>query len=211
MCKITVTCIIIKKKTRYLRKLSNMNKLQLITFILLSAFLIQSCKKSSETAVAYSAAPLQANIDGSTWAPDVDSVSNTITYNSATKTKVFNCIGTKNQEQVILTITLSNAGNSNGFTTGTFNIDSVSTVAQYNTQIKNSSGNYVFLPHGGVSPGAGTIVISAVDSVKKQITGTFSFYSRTVNYDNTGKEISISVDNIYGGQFNALPYNFISN
>lgn len=205
MCKITVTDIINKKKTRYQRKLINMNKLRLLIFVLLSAFVIQSCKKVSVSASAASTAPLQAAINGAAWAPDT--ISNTITYNSATKTKVFNCMGTKSGKQIILTINLNNASNTPGFNTGTFNIDSVTTIVQYNTQQKNSSGAYVFLPQGAVRPGAGTVAISAVDSVKKQITGTFFFYSRT--YDNSG--IVTSIDVIYGGAFNALPYTYISN
>jgi hypothetical protein len=209
MCKITVTGIINKKKTRYQRKLINMNKLQLFAIFLLSVIIIQSCKKENETAVAYSTAPLQANIDGSTWAPDT--LSTSITYNSATKTKVLNISGTKNTRQVILSVTLNNAPSTAGFLVNTFNIDSLAVVAQYNTQQKDALGNYVFMPQGAVSPGAGTITVTAVDSVKKLITGKFSFYSRTVTYDASGVVTSINVNNIYGGAFNSLPYTFISN
>jgi len=209
-CKIVVTIIINKQKTRYQRKLTHMNKLRLFAFLLLSAFVIQSCKKNGETAVAYSTANFQANINGTTWAPDT--ISNTITYNSTAKTKVFNCMGTKDQKQVIMTITLNNASNGSGFSLGTFNVDSAGLVAiKYNTQQKNSEGNYVFLPHGTVTPGSGSIIITAIDSVKRQITGTFSFYSRTTNYDDAGNVISIDVDNIFGGEFNGLPYNFTNN
>src|ERR1700744_3461914 len=100
-----------------------MNKLKLITYLLLCAAIIQGCKKDTETGYAYTTAPFQANINGATWAPKSDSLSTSITYNSATKTKVFNCIGTAQQKQVDMTITLSNADNSNNFTIGTFNVD----------------------------------------------------------------------------------------
>lgn len=187
-----------------------MNKLKLLTLLLLSAFLIQSCKKDTVVGVAYTTKAFQANINGSTWAPDT--ISSTITYNSTAKTKVFNLMGTKDQKQVIWTVTLANAGNTSGFTLGTFDVDSAATViAQFNTQQKNSSGNYVFLPHGTVSPGSGSIIITAVDSVKKQITGTFNFYSRTPTYDSSGNIVSINVDNILGGEFTSLPYTFTSN
>lgn len=183
-----------------------MNKLRLVAIFLLSVIIIQSCKKENETATAYSTAPLQANIDGSTWAPDT--LSTSITYNSGSQTKVFNITGQKNTRQVILTITLPHAVEGNGFNTGTFNIDSVAVVAQYNTQQKNGDGQYVFAPQGSVSPGAGIIKITTVDSVKKQITGTFNFYSRTVHYDASGNVSSISINNIYGGAFNNLPYTY---
>jgi hypothetical protein len=189
-----------------------MNKLKLLTLFLVSAFLIQSCKKDTFTGVAYTTAPFQANIDGSAWAPKPDSITNTIAYNSAAKTKVFYLMGTQNQKQVIWSVTLSNAINTAGFTLGTYDVDSAKTVtAQYNIQQKNSAGNYVFVPQGTAAPGAGSIIVTAIDSVKKQITGTFSFYSRTVTYDGSGNIISVNVDNILGGEFNNLPYTFTSN
>jgi hypothetical protein len=186
-----------------------MNKLKLLTFLLLSAFLIQSCKKDTVVGTAYTTAPFQANINGAAWAPDT--ISTAITYNSATKTKVFTCTSTREQKQVIWSITLKNADNSEGFTTGVYTVDSAATVTmQYNTQQKDASGNYVFLPHGTIGPGAGYITITAVDSVKKQITGTFSFYSRSTSTDSSG-DLSITIDNIFGGEFTTIPYTFTSN
>jgi hypothetical protein len=182
-----------------------MNKLKLITLVLLSAVIVQSCKKDTVTATAYTTDAFQANINGATLAPD--SIGSAITYNSAAKTKVFNLSGEKNQKQIIMSVTLKNAGNTPGFTLGTFNVDSAATTTiQFNTIQKNASGNYVYLPHGAVSPGSGTIVVTAVDSVKKQITGTFNFYSRST--DSSG---AVTVDNILGGEFTALPYTFTSN
>jgi hypothetical protein len=188
-----------------------MNKLKLLTFLLLSAaFLIQSCKKDTVTAVAYTTAPFQANIDGATWAPDTTSTS--ITYNSATKTKTFNISGTRNARQIIMSITIGSSSNTPGFTLNTFNVDSAGKVAiQYNTQQLNGSGQYVFMPQGTVAPGGGIINVTAVDSVKKQITGTFSFYSRSTLYDTNGNVVSINVDNILGGEFTNMPYTFTSN
>jgi hypothetical protein len=186
-----------------------MNKLKLLAFLLLSAFLIQSCKKDTVVGTAYTTAAFQANINGSAWAPDT--ISTAITYNSAAKTKVFTCTSTKEQKQIIWSIKLNNADNSAGFTIGAYNVDSAATVTiQYNTQQKDVSGNYVFLPHGTVSPGAGKIIISSIDPVKKQITGTFDFYSRTSTVDSLGN-VSITIDNILGGEFTSIPYTFTSN
>jgi hypothetical protein len=182
-----------------------MNKLKLITFVLLSAVLIQSCKKDTVTATAYTTDPFQANINGATWAP-ADSTSSTITYNSAAKTKIFNLSGEKDQKQIIMSIRLNNASNTPGFALATYTVDADAVAVNFNTIQKNSSGSYVYLPHGTVSPGSGTIVVTAVDSVKKQITGTFNFYSRST--DSSG---AVTVDNILGGEFTALPYTFTSN
>jgi len=188
-----------------------MNKLRLPVFLLLSAlcaFIIQSCNKDAVTATAYTTAAFQANINGATWAPD--SVSMFITYNPDSKTKTLSCVGTKSQKQVLFSVALPNSGDTPGFTLGTYNIDGAAVNAQYKTQ-QLSGGSYVFLPHGTVEPGAGSIIITAIDSVKKEITGTFSFYSRTTNYDNAGNVISISVDNITAGEFTNKSYIYTNN
>ncbi|HVS90988.1 MAG TPA: DUF6252 family protein [Mucilaginibacter sp.] len=186
-----------------------MNKLRLFVFLLAAGFLIQSCTKDTQSAVAFSNQPFQANINGTSWVPDT--VSTTITYNPADQSKTFYCSGQKNQKQVIFSVKLNNSTNTPGFATGTFNIDSVNVFAQYNVQQLNGSGNLVFVPHGAVKPGSGSIVITSVDSVKKQISGTFSFYSRSTQYDNQGNVISTTVDNITAGQFENLPYQFYNN
>lgn len=186
-----------------------MNKLRLLTFLLLSAFLIQSCKKDTVIGTAFTTAAFQANVNGATWGPD--SISTAITYNSATKTKVFTCTATKEQKQVVWSIALKNADSGSGFTVGAYKPDSAATITiQYNTQQKDASGNYVFVQHGTVEPGAGTITITSVDAVNKTITGTFNFYSRSTMSDGSGG-LSITIDNILGGVFNSLPYTFTSN
>jgi CobQ-like glutamine amidotransferase family enzyme len=185
-----------------------MNKLRLFTFLLLAGlFIIESCKKDTIVGTSYTTKPFQANINGSVWAPDT--ISNTITYSSANSAKTFTLQGTKDQKQIIMTVILNGASNTPGFTIGTYNVDTTSVIIKYNTQV-NSNGQYVFLPHGTVSAGSGIINITAVDSVKKQITGTFNFYSRSSSVDSTGNTV-INIDNILGGEFTSLPYTFTSN
>lgn len=185
-----------------------MSKLRLPLFLILLAsvpFIIQSCNKDTITSTAYTTKAFQANINGAVWAPDTISLS--VTYNSAAGTKTLLVQGTKQAKQVIFNVTLPNT-NTTGFPLGTYTIDGSSVTAQYNTQ---STANGPFAPRGTVEPGAGSIIITAVDSVKKQITGTFSFYSRTTNYDNNGNVTSIVVDNITGGEFTSAPYTYTSN
>ena len=186
-----------------------MNKLRLIIFLLLCAFLMHSCKKDTVTATAYTSNLYQGYIDEFEFAPD--SLTTTVTYNAAAKTKVFQCIGTKAQKQIILSITLQNADNSVGFTAGTYNIDGNLVTAQYNTQVKDQSGNYVFLPQGSVSAGSGSIAITSFDAVNKTITGSFTFYSRQTTYDGSGNVVSITVHDITGGVFTTIPFSFVSN
>ena len=183
-----------------------MNKLRLLTFLLLAAFFIQSCKKETIVGTAYTTAPFQANINGATWAPDT--LSSTVNYDATAKTKTYVLSGTRDQKQIIMSITVPSASNTPGFPTGTYNIDSVLVTAQYKTQVKDNNGNYVFLPHGTVGAGAGIIYVNAVDSLNKQITGTFQFYSRSIATDGSG---AITIDNILGGEFTKLSYTFTSN
>jgi len=188
-----------------------MNKLRLPVILLLFAsiaFVIQSCNKDSVTGIGYTTAPFQANIDGSTWAPD--SASMALTYNSASGTKTLSFIGQKNTRQVLFSVNIPNI-NSTGFPLNTYNIDSVKVTAQYNVQQKNSSGVYVFTPQGTVGANSGAIIVTAIDSVKKQITGTFSFYSRSTTYDGSGNVISTTIHNITAGEFNNVPYTFTTN
>ena len=209
ICKIVVTRIINTHKTRYQRKSTYMNKPRLLIFLLSAIFLIQSCKKDTVSAVAYTTAAFQANINGSAWAPDT--ISTRITYNPDTKTKSFFCSGIKDQKEVIFSVTLNNSSNTPGFALGTYPIDSLNGVwAQFKTLQQDTHGNYIYLQHGQVEKGSGSVIITAVDSVKKQITGTFAFYSRATTYDNDGNVLSISVDNITGGAFTNLPYTFFN-
>ncbi|HZX57931.1 MAG TPA: hypothetical protein VFE54_04375 [Mucilaginibacter sp.] len=188
-----------------------MNKLRLpVTLLLfaLIAFIIQGCNKDAVTGIAYTTAPFQANIDGTTWVPDTATMS--LNYNSAAGTKTLSFAGQKNTRQVLFSVTIPNT-NTTGFPLNTYNIDAVNITGQYNTQQKNSSGVYVFTQQGTVEPNSGAIVVTAIDSVKKQITGTFHFYSRSVVYDGSGNVVSTTVDNITAGEFNNVPYTFTTN
>ncbi len=188
-----------------------MNKLRLPVLLIISAFavfMIQACNKDSISATANTTAAFQANIDGSTWAPDT--VSSVVTFDPTAITKTLTCIGTANQKQVIFSVQIPNAPSTAGFPLGTYAIDGNQVKAQFNTQ-QLSNGNYVFLPQGVVAPGSGQIVVTAVDSVKKTITGTFNFYSRATVYDGSGNVVSTTVDNISSGAFTAIHYLFSNN
>jgi hypothetical protein len=186
-----------------------MNKLRLSFFLVLLAsvaFIIQSCNKDAVTSIAYTTAAFQANIDGSVWAPDTTSM--IVTYNTAAATKTLVVSGTKQAKQVIFTVTVPSASNTAGFPLGTYTTDGTAIMAQYNTQ---QSAGAPFTPAGTVEPGSGILIVTAVDSVKKQITGTFSVVSRTINYDDHGNVLSTTIHNISGGEFTAVSYTYTSN
>lgn len=187
-----------------------MTKLKLAPYVFLCALFFQNCKKDTVTATTTTTATFQASIDDTTWTPDT--VNASITYNAAAKTRTFYCIGTKAQKQVLMSITLNNAAAGTGFATGTYYVDATPHVTQqYNRQTKDPSGNYVFVPHGTVTPGSGVIVVTSVDSVRKVMTGIFNFISRKTNYDGDGNVVSINIANISSGVFNSLPYALVNN
>jgi hypothetical protein len=184
-----------------------MKKIQLIMLLLLSAIFIQSCKKDeTTTASTTSDKILSANINGVAWNPDT--VSAAITYNAAAKTKAFTVVGTADQQRISINITLVNSTNDNTFGLANYKVDSTARVAlKYFTQ--NLEGGFDQV--GVVEPGSGVVNISAIDTDKKLITGTYSFTSKKVNVDGSGNIISINVQQILLGTFTNLPYNFVSN
>ncbi len=188
-----------------------MKKIPLLVFSACFAILFQSCKKKSDTdSTTTSTALLTATINGSTWTPDT--VSAFINYDPATKTKTFSCSGVISQKEVIFSVRQLNAPNGSGFPLQTFTADTAgNNKFSYLTQQKNSAGAYVFIPHGTVQPGSGSVTISAIDTVGKTITGSFNIISSQKNLDSNGNISSITIDNIAGGNFNLLPYKLASN
>jgi len=188
-----------------------MKKISLIATLLLAVVLLQNCKKDVFTSTAQSTELYAATINDTSFIPRADSISATIIYNSATKTKTFSCTGINNNRQVNIAVTIPNT-NTTGFPFATFTLDATPKVAlSYFQQQKNSSGVYVLTQQGTVQPGSGGITVSAIDSLKKLITGTFSFTTSIKHFDNNGNITSITLKQVAGGQFNNLPYTFKSN
>jgi hypothetical protein len=183
-----------------------MKKNALFLFIIPAVILSQSCKKSSSGDTTPTPV-FQAYIGTPVWTPDT--VSASITYNTTTKTKVFTCGGVKDQMKVDIELTDPTPGDNSGITLGTYNVTANPNVLfTYSTQKKNTNGEYVFEPFGTVKVGSGTLIISAVDTVAKTITGSFSFTSSKTNYDENGGVISIDLAAITAGTITNMPYTF---
>jgi len=175
--------------------------------LLLSAICIQSCKKDVTTSASTTSDKiLSANINGVAWNPDT--VSAAITYNAATKTKAFTVVGTALQQRVSISVTVPNSINTSGFPFATYKVDATNNVQLVYSYQTLLGGDYD--PVGVVEPGSGSVTTTAIDSVKKVITGTYSFTSKQVNYDDSGNIISINVQQVLSGTFTNLPYTFVS-
>jgi len=185
---------------------SQMKNTTFIVALLLSVFIMQSCKKSDvDTATSDNTTPavFSAFINDTSWTPTTYNAG--IAYTMATKNKVISWTATLGKQQVNLAITQKNAGNGNGFPTGIFTVDTTSRVV-LSYALQNSAN--VFVPQGTVRPGSGSIAITAIDSVKMVITGTFSFNTIKYTYDSQGNITSLFVNNINSGSFNSMPYKY---
>jgi len=185
-----------------------MKKSTLIVVLVLSALLMQYCKKSesdSATTSNYATYTLSSYINDTLWVPKTYSAG--VTYTAATKVKTFTCTGTLGTQQVNLAINQANASSvGNGFPTGTFNIDPNNNKVVVTYAKAASSTSTVFVPQGTVK--SGYITVSAVDSVKMTMTGTFTFNTVKYTYDTGGNITSLTVNAVSGGTFNSLPYTY---
>ncbi|WP_342646960.1 DUF6252 family protein [Mucilaginibacter sp. CSA2-8R] len=184
-----------------------------LLMLMVPALLMQSCKKKDDSTDTAATTPiLQAYINGNVWTPDT--LSAAITYTAATGVKEFSFTGTKSQKRVITSVKQNDTNNS-AFPLTTYKVDDTLTspvAMSLYTQQLTSTGNYDFVLYGtAAEANAGSVTISAVDTVKKTITGTYSFTSSKLNYDENGNYVSITLGTITSGQFNAMPYTFKRN
>jgi hypothetical protein len=186
-----------------------------LLMFMVPALMMQSCKKKDDsTDTATTSTPiLQAYISGNVWTPDT--LSAAVTYTAATGVKEFSCTGTKSQKRVLFSVKQNAAPNNSAFPIATYMVDGTLTspvAMSYYTQQLTSAGNYDFVLYGmAAQANAGSVIISAVDTIKKTITGTYSFTSSKQNYDADGNYVSITLATITSGQFNAMPYTFKRN
>lgn len=179
----------------------------------MAVLLLQNCKKSSaDDATATTTYKLSATVNGISWTPDT--LSATITYNAATKTKIFAFSGNYLQRQVSCAVKLTDATatNTNDFPPSGYNVDANSNpLMVYSYWQKNSDGAYVFVPIATAGPNEGTVTVTSVNTQSKLITGSFSFAHKQTNYDSDGNALSITNTTVTSGTFTDLPYNFVSN
>lgn len=188
-----------------------MKKIALSVLLVVVVLMFQNCKKSSDDTTTTSNPLLEATVNGTAWTPDT--LSATVTYNAASKTKTLHITGTKAQRQVNITVTAIAATTTADFTASTYTVDAtINPLMTYATQQKDTgTGAYVFVVQGTADNAGGSITVSSNDATNKTITGTFYFTTRKITYDGDGNVVSVYAANITGGTFNALPYTFISN
>lgn len=187
-----------------------MKKILLPALLAVTVLLFQNCKKNADDITATTSTPtLQATVNGLTWAPDT--LSATIAYHSATKTKVFTFTGTQAQKRVTCSVTITNATNTADFPLSGYTVDATGNPSMvYSMQQKDGSGNYVFVPLVTAAQNYGYLAVSAVDATNHLITGSFNFSAVKTNYDGNGNVVSVTNTAINGGYFTNMSYTYTS-
>ena len=181
-----------------------MKKISLIATLLITALLLQECKKDTYTATASAPFALIATINDTTWT--TDTVTAVLTYSAALNSKTFEVTGTASNKRVYFSVSQNGQTNTSSFPIATYTKnDSMA----YLINTKNTLGIYNYVTQGSVVPGTGVVTITAIDSVKNLITGTFSFTSKTVIYNSSGQINYFHDDQIQGGGFTNLPFTFV--
>jgi len=173
---------------------------------------LQNCKKSTtaDTTVAATVYPLQASVNGVYWIPDT--LSATITYTAASKTKTFSFNGTYLQKRLNCSVKLNSTDATNNFTLGTYPVDATGTTTMtYSIYQLVTAGTYAFVPVATAGAGDGNIAVTSIDTVNGLISGSFFFTTKTSTYDSKGNVISVTNTVVSGGDFTFLIYPGIAN
>jgi hypothetical protein len=174
----------------------------LLAALLFAAALLQNCKK--EAVKTATAAPpnqgMYALINDTAWT--AVTVAASLEYTGFSTGKVFTCRGTMGNKMIQLIASQSRVAAGNDFPLGAAEGD------------VNSFGYYLLPVHLSLTeqnptPGtdAGTsLVITAIDTAKRLISGTFTFPQRDSIYDAYGNVIFVVKNQINNGFFKKVPY-----
>lgn len=180
------------------------SKKLLVAALLFAALLLQNCKKDAAKTSA-SGPPKQgmyALINDTAWT--AVTVAASLEYAGFSTGKVFTCRGTMGNKMIQLIASQNNVEPGNDFPLGPANG-------------KTTSFGYYILPvhlnltEQNPTPGtdAGTsLVITSIDTVKRLISGTFTFPARDSIYDAFGNVILVVKNQINNGFFKGVHYSY---
>lgn len=170
--------------------------------LLFAAALLQNCKKDGvKTAAATPPAQgMYALINDTAWT--AATVAATLQYTSFGTGKVFTCRGTMGNKMIQIIASQNDASAGSSFPLGPAN-GSLTSFGYYTLPV------HLSLTEQNPTPGteAGTsLVITAVDTSKRLISGTFTFQARDSIYDAFGNVILVVKNQINNGFFKQVPY-----
>lgn len=169
--------------------------------LLLAVTLLQSCKK--EAAHIHAAPPKQgmyALINDTAWTAQI--VTASLEYNGFSAGKMFTCQGTMGNQIIQLIAIQKNVAAGNDFPLGPADVNSDS-FGYFILPIHRSLTEQNITP--GTSPGT-SLVITAIDTAKRLISGTFTFPQADTAYDAIGNVTAIQKNQITNGFFKQVHY-----
>lgn len=177
------------------------SKNALTATLLLVAAPLQNCKKPAANAPA--GPPnlgMYALINDTAWT--ALTVTASLEYDRFSAGKTFTCTGTMGNRMIQLTAVQNDAAAGSDFPVGPAdgNLDSFS---YFVLPVHRNLTEQTTTP--GTAAGA-SLVITAIDSAKRLISGTFAFPSRDSTYDPVGNLISIQKNQIANGFFKQVHY-----
>lgn len=169
--------------------------------LLLVAALSQSCKKEAvKTAPVPPKQGMYALINDTAWA--AITVTASLEYNGFSTGKTFTCQGTMDNKIIQLIATQNNVAAGNDFPVGPANGNS----AIFGYYIQPVHRNLTEQnPTLGTTDGT-SLVITAIDTAKRLISGTFKFPQADSAYDAFGNVTAVQKNQIANGVFKQVHY-----
>jgi hypothetical protein len=189
------------EKHNVMKILKQNSKNLLKVALLFVAALLQNCKKeAANTPAALPKQGMYALINDTAWT--ALTVTASLEYNGLSTGKTFTCQGTRGNQMIQLIAVQNNVAAGNDFPVGPANGNS------------DSFGYFILPVHRNLTeqnttPGntAGTsLVITAIDTTKRLISGTFTFPQADSAYDANGNVIAVQKNQITDGFFKQVHY-----
>jgi hypothetical protein len=169
--------------------------------LLLVAALLQNCKKeAANTTAALPKQGMYALINDTAWT--AVTVTASLEYNEFSAGKIFTCEGTMGNQIIQLIAMQKNVAAGNDFPVGAANGNS----AIFGYYIQPVHRNLTEQnPTLGTTAGT-SLVITAIDTAKRLISGTFTFPQADSAYDANGNVTAVTKNQIANGVFKQVHY-----
>lgn len=171
---------------------------------LLALLLLQNCKKeATKTTIALPTQGMYALINDTAWT--ATTVTASLTYDASGSSRIFTCRGTMGGRIIQLVAGQTNVPAANNFPVGSAN-SNLASFFYYIEPIHRELTEQN--PTAGTTAGT-SLVITAIDTNKRLISGTFTFPQADSAYDANYNFIFAQNNQIANGFFKQIPYEYI--
>jgi hypothetical protein len=189
------------KKHNVMKILKQNSKNLLKAALLFVVALLQNCKKEAANTLAVPPKQgMYALINDTAWT--AVTVAASLEYDGFSTSKIFTCRGTMGNQFIQLIAIQNNVVAGNDFPVGAVD-GNLASFAYYILPVHRDLIEQTTTP--GTTAGT-SLVITAIDTAKRLISGTFTFPSRDSVYDAIGNVISVQNNQIANGAFKQVHY-----